>query len=275
MLGIDKTYPWFVPVGGYRLHIPSVVSRGETPDESFFWNSYLVEARTRASLRKYEVWDEPALYLRFAALPPPLDDEHWLAFASKYGPLRIEWHPYEIEEGMLRDDPDAVWDAAMEKRRPYLERGAPEIFTPVAETRREWWEQVVAMSSMVSKWRELVDATPLGQEFFLWSIAEMLNGRLLFLDNKGRMDPEGIVDTSFSLNPETNAPELALVPRSLLGAMWLQFASDVAAGGQLRACEVCANEFAVFPSDGRTMRRRTCSSGCRTKLSEEGKHRDD
>jgi hypothetical protein len=51
----------------------------------------------------------------------------------------------------------------------------------------------------------------------------------------------------------------------------MQLADHVLNGARYKRCEVCDNEFAVIPSDQRTMRRKTCSGACRTRLSAQGR----
>ena len=76
-------------------------------------------------------------------------------------------------------------------------------------------------------------------------------------------------------DPVTKQAELRLEARSLVGVMWMQLAAHVIEGAIFRRCEVCQNEFAVLPSDRRTLKRRTCSGSCRTRLAQKRKIQDD
>gem|GEM_PF-6542183 len=58
--------------------------------------------------------------------------------------------------------------------------------------------------------------------------------------------------------------KLAIVPRSLRDAIWLQFALAVLENKKYRACEVCGKSFEVSPQVARTTRT-LCSSACKQK----------
>lgn len=72
-------------------------------------------------------------------------------------------------------------------------------------------------------------------------------------------------------NPEMTELGLYLVPRSLLGALWLQFAQAVAGNKSYRQCEYCAAWFEVSLGASRPTRL-YCSDACRFKAY---RHRQD
>ncbi len=57
---------------------------------------------------------------------------------------------------------------------------------------------------------------------------------------------------------------LRLVPKNLLGALWLQFAREVDAGTEYRKCLVCAKRFPIS-AEGFRRNKKLCSDRCRQK----------
>ncbi len=63
---------------------------------------------------------------------------------------------------------------------------------------------------------------------------------------------------------EERESRLFLVPNSLIGAIWLQFAKAVDGNRNYRACEQCGTWFEVSPQTARS-HKKYCSSACRVK----------
>jgi len=64
--------------------------------------------------------------------------------------------------------------------------------------------------------------------------------------------------------PRTDWGDLRFAPRSLIEALWLQFAEAVCHDKDYRPCEVCGKPFEISPAVART-NRRLCSAGCKAK----------
>jgi hypothetical protein len=60
-------------------------------------------------------------------------------------------------------------------------------------------------------------------------------------------------------------PRLQPVPRTLLAALWLQFAAAVAEGKEYRTCRECGAWFELSPETART-NRRFCTNACRSRM---------
>jgi len=60
-------------------------------------------------------------------------------------------------------------------------------------------------------------------------------------------------------------PQFHVVPKTLLGAVWLQLALAITRDKNYRCCEFCGAWFAVVPGEGHTLARRFCSTNCRVR----------
>src|SRR5206468_8187324 len=87
----------------------------------------------------------------------------------------------------------------------------------------------------------------------LMHVQESVNGRL------GAMASPGL-----RWDAESGRMALELVPRGLLGALWLQFALAVGGNKEFRQCGQCNTWFELSPETSRT-NRLFCSGACRTR----------
>ena len=62
-------------------------------------------------------------------------------------------------------------------------------------------------------------------------------------------------------------PQVHVIPKTLLGAAWLQLALAISGDKDYRACESCGAWFATVPGEGYTLARRFCSTRCRMRAS--------
>jgi hypothetical protein len=77
---------------------------------------------------------------------------------------------------------------------------------------------------------------------------------------------EGRVSPRVAYHLDLNKPVLRLVPKDLLGAVWLQLAQAIDADKEYRACKECGKWFEIsLEGDGRTKRRQFCSEPCKSK----------
>jgi hypothetical protein len=86
----------------------------------------------------------------------------------------------------------------------------------------------------------------------LW-IADRVNTRL-----------SGEVSPHLDVDGQGDESVISFAPRSLIGALWLQFALAVAGDADFRACKECGNLFEVSKSASRSDRQ-FCSTACRVK----------
>lgn len=101
----------------------------------------------------------------------------------------------------------------------------------------------------------------------LWYIQQSINEYLTGRAPKRETERETervAISPHLLWNPEMTELGLYLVPRSLLGAMWLQFAQAVAGNKSYRQCEYCRKWFEVSLEASRPTRL-YCSNACRFK----------
>jgi hypothetical protein len=90
--------------------------------------------------------------------------------------------------------------------------------------------------------------------------------RLALLDPKlNRKTRARLVAVPFK--PDEERLRVGVSPRTLLGALWLQFARAVDGGFKYITCEACGAWIEVAPTDGRRQRRRFCRDTCRVNWS--------
>ena len=75
---------------------------------------------------------------------------------------------------------------------------------------------------------------------------------------------EGQVSAQLGLSPESTQDGLYLVPGSLLGALWLQFAQSLSEGREHRRCKFCGTWFEVGLDAWKTTKL-YCGDPCRMK----------
>ena len=109
---------------------------------------------------------------------------------------------------------------------------------PDGEALRWWREEIANMRRAVDAWETSPDAFSSHQEILIT-----------------RLDA--------SLVPIDGRPTLRIRPRTLIGAIRLQFAQAVASGLNIRTCDHCGKLFEIGGA-GRTRKARFCSDRCRT-----------
>jgi len=120
----------------------------------------------------------------------------------------------------------------------FLDRKAADRLGPQGEPLSFWRNQIADMRQAVDAWQASPDA------FF--SNRELTITRL-----------------DASLVPIGGKPTLRIRPRSLMGAIRLQFAQAVASGLDIRTCDHCGKLFEIGGA-GRTRKARFCSDRCRS-----------
>lgn len=73
---------------------------------------------------------------------------------------------------------------------------------------------------------------------------------------------DGLVGPEIRWDTSTSEPVMRIVPKSLLGALWFQFAQSLSGVREYRSCRNCGKAFEVS-SDGAKRSKQYCSSGCR------------
>jgi hypothetical protein len=286
-------FVWFRPSATYFRWVPgpnTQVSRGP----------WLVDARIIAcavSLPRYEPMREfPTLFYTFAALP--LTAEGVLAFANTYGCLGIaEKLPTEIDEGPAEGESLWDWDQEIRELRgtlavwqalkvhtdpvaalspyvtvtqeadrnakPYHIASAQEAAALTATLRAggDWYctvrsegDRALAPYRPSSPLEDVAmvmraAAMEFVQRGINWKLLEHTHAGLAYLPDRG--------DTH---------PRIRIIPRHLLGALWLQFARAVDGNKDYGQCLTCENRFEIsLQETGYRTNRSYCSDACRSK----------
>jgi hypothetical protein len=87
---------------------------------------------------------------------------------------------------------------------------------------------------------------------------------LLYAQDQINVRIESLASPRLVWDTSRTRMELRLVPDTLVGALWLQFAAAVAADKGFRRCGQCDAWFALAPAGGRSTKQ-FCSGACRTR----------
>ena len=258
MLAISQ-FQWFVPQNGYEA-VDAAKGRAIVAGTWLDWITGM-PARWYAPLR-----EEPSLFKNFASLNPT--ENEFLAFANKYGWLGRgtathgnvksnesidlwEFHHFKLRRAV------ALWE--MSRRGDF--KGLKKFL--------EWYPG--NENGFPAGWH--YDDQPYGtgripdlpgipyREDDVFTPAVV---RLQSMVNEKLEENScpGIVHSS-----EGGRPSLQIIPKNLLGAMWLQLAAAMAGSKEYRACADCGKWFEIS-RDGRagrggTMRKLYCNSACK------------
>ncbi len=192
--------------------------------------------------RTYEPLKEHSgLFRTFAATPT--SREAIRAFASEYGHLGEgglwAWGP---SKGMSFESDD--------ERQGYEEEAE---FMSIPQLFEEWEKAINEMRKAVDLWDRV--RTVKGDTKSMRELQEVVDQQL----NEVRI----VARFEITQRPACQ-PALHIVPSTLGGAMWLQFAQAIAGNRQLRQCKVCDRWFALSPEIARTSKY-YCSEACRSR----------
>ncbi len=260
---IDDAFVWEVPeqdlrwVGGESDPRPGDVSPAPTQR----W--LIADWRGRARFRVYQpLRDTPGLFLDFAAIrQPPLAENSApegtleiaaAEFASRYGPLGDRQQVVISVQDTQAVNPDARVGATV--------RG---------ESFPKWRGAVTQVSWAVELWRatshrdanavaELLKNSP------EYPRRDLEGGRSALRSIVANGLQEHSAYLTCSDTPSTGTFEIALIPQTLLGAIWLQLASAIERNIDFRRCDVCSSWFEIAPN-ARRKDQRYCSTACRSR----------
>ncbi len=266
-------------VGGYRW-IEATRRRDTPPGTPPEW--FLTDQPSARPGRPYELFhDAPAAFQEFGATP--LDRDGILSFAERYGNLGGPHAPELLDVPGLH----AVWGVSWARWQGEIKamRLAAALWGAIQATREG---DTDALRSII-RWTQpqrveyfspAVDDLPAGtvQKVIASRSPDMYPERLAWLRPGDLLAPalqELQRDVNLRLDEETATRlqwddnhaglRVQLVPRGLLGGVWLQLAHAIAANQVFRRCAQCGTWFAVHPGGrdtGRTSRQ-FCSESCR------------
>jgi hypothetical protein len=155
-----------------------------------------------------------------------------LLFANRYG-----WLGAPDRVALDGTEEDGYWDE------------------PV-ESFKLWSNEINLLSKAVGIWD-----TGKGVEHLPGLIDRGMNGRDAAFVEDG---PPNRVTPRFARDPLTGKMDLQVMPKNLLGALWLQLAEAIGGGKKFRQCDTCGGWFEVAPRHNRADRQ-FCTDACRSR----------
>jgi hypothetical protein len=273
----DRGFRWRVTEGGYRWEDLPILGREGREDEAKptrvltdgipFGQPY---GRT-----EYSPLTVGDLFLEFAATPAT--DDGILEFAN--------------QRGLLGESVSVVWP-----KRP----GGKSLHLGSAEPRDLWRRSIEDMHRAVNLWQLASSRDAAGLARLLTWKAEGANKGWFYRETppavgslsapvtpaKGIPNEPGDIVTPARLliqrwinasllkhasplllwNPDSGKQVIRIVPKNLLGAMWLQFARAMAGEASYRQCKACGKWLTISTQDhGYNTNREFCSAACRQK----------
>jgi hypothetical protein len=186
-----------------------------------------------------------------------------LGFANRYGLLGLQFEPFKTPSGkLIQAERVGAWVDEIDAMRR-----AVHLWEEIEKQEEE------SLLNHLRRWRP--SGATLGRDTvhfsgYKYEIAEKIESgdvlararlvlsELLAQKLRDHASPE--------LVPDERAKNLSLriVPKNLLGAMWLQFARTVEGSRDVRQCSMCGNWMFISPDTFRT-NRRYCSDTCRVR----------
>ncbi len=274
------TFQWMMSTNGFSV-VPVQPSDLDSSLKVRGRGWVLTENSPR-SLRRYKpLSDHPTLFRQFADLP--LEGEAIGRFANQFGLLGTRPYPDpESDPQSARDEPhgellsdwlrhiaalkDAVvvWDAvgtADEEALSKIKRSA-KLFT------RPTWYSGECMKfdpdDPDEDYHKSLDYEEAKQRLRKGRLLEVATTFVVDTVNQ-HMVGNGVA-ARLHLRPDGQDPDLYIVPRNLLGAMWLQLADAIDKKKEFRRCRMCNKplEISTSPTGYRT-NRRFCSDLCKVR----------
>jgi hypothetical protein len=283
-------FEWAVPKEGYRWVTGKrwvgklVPSENRLAAAAEGTESFLIECPSEAATMNRPLHD--ALFREFAETP--LTPEGVLGFANRHGWLgvaqlvgsevfRDETHPPRERPVRLCERKDTwlaeiaamyrlvrLWDSIAHGRR-HAHNGAKRF-----EQRIAWIPDVEMRYEWVTDYeneREVIASRVLRPDLFerlqgLKNLKQVLPWYLQLAVNK-KLHEHG-VHVRLLWDRKFEHLGLAMVPTTLIGFLWLQFAKAIEGGTSYRQCKDCGKWFAFGAPSGRTDKR-FCSGTCKAR----------
>ncbi len=278
-------FRWYAPVDGegYRWLTRAEVHNVRRDGPFFDTSDLAFESEVRSDdetlvlasgvatrFRAYRpLADEPALFRVFGELDPT--KEALLSFANRYGPL--VYHRAVNQEGQEEAGTDNSriagtilgWEYQQKKMAQLLR-----LWGLIIEAKEEPLREIISWKGdyvYARLWGEEKDY-PLGQPpGGAFIPGALLQPARVFLDRmvSGSMVISGKVTIGVEWDCFADEDYLEVMPLSLLGAMYFQFAQAIAEKKQYRRCVVCNRWIELSPRINR-VDRLTCGNSCRMAL---------
>lgn len=201
---------------------------------------------------------KPPSHCLLSHLQLSLDSDEWLQASS----LALKW----VGAGAVFGDSEDLWRSNIRKLKALI----------------EVWENIKDRNQRELKKYLRVEPDPDGKSTRItWTgPAEKYWSSVSYFD---LLQPHNVLDAAHlemerticeettsgsdlyvSFVAKAHLPELAVQPKSLRDAIWLQFAVAVCENKSFRQCDICGKAFEVSPDVART-NRRLCSPACKAK----------
>jgi endonuclease YncB( thermonuclease family) len=246
-------FVWRVPERGYRWVAVGPEAKVRRPRSSGGSTTARTEVLVPVCpwlLDEYEpLVEHTGLFRTFADTRPTR--EGILEFANIYGNLGAEFDALDTLDAMEQPlHSYSPWD---ERAEPYDEacRGLADQYRST-DTLRRWQSQIAQMRRCVEAW-DRVRRGQAGDE----TVREIHRVVNYVLDGDQ-------FRVAFEATRRGSRMMLQVVPKSLLGALWAQFALSMAGDKEYRACPSCHRWFELAPETARTSRV-YCREACRSR----------
>lgn len=220
----------------------------------------------RSLVMRYDpVKAEPALFRNFAELEPT--EEAIRQFANKYGLLGISIHILVEHEGKLTmsvGEELKVWAREIRDMRhavEVLEAIEKEDYNELQ--RRFRVSPGEAAYEHDGRWEWIYHENIRPDLATYVAEDDLISPAMFFIQRAINAKLTEHAAPRLLYNPDQGSMVLRIVPKNLLGAMWLQFAEAIDSTRKFDRCEQCNRWFAVSPSE-RTSRK-FCSDACKSK----------
>jgi Homeodomain-like domain len=258
---------WEVPLGGFRWLDASAVAGG-TPQR---WLTEAIPVGLAVDVRRYSPLDEyPALFRTFA--DTPLTEDGISRFANQFGGLGA-WEQIRLTAGpelvMGMGEPRHIWMNEIDAMRR-----AAQLWDAVRHRDTLWFQQHVRVEPKSSEeiWVSYLEEGVLyHREVIGPDLAgfvrphDVRRPTLLFVQKMINMRLWEHTAPRILYDPRRDGLGVYLVPKNLLGALWLQCARAVDANKDYRRCGGGCGRWMEISLDAHRTHRRFCSDACRNK----------
>jgi hypothetical protein len=247
-------FTWYRPkkAEGFRIEVRTLIHDPNRPRAP---EPLLVEQASE--FEPYHPLDESGLFLTFASTKRNRQDV--LQFAQRYGRLgqNVEFKFYPAGSSL----PGALREGELCEQlcRWYGNMGQlADLCTLWEMARRGDRKELLAWSKRIA-WR-LID--PLTHEVLLSPERDPVQFAYQFLGDQSSRAMKGLLEPRIVWDESVARPMPKIVPTSLLGALYLQFACAVGEDRDFQQCLHCKKWFELAPGLNRADRR-FCSDSCR------------
>jgi len=228
--------------------------------------------------REYDPFNEElALYREFGLVKPTT--ERILSFANRWGALGSEATcEFELlaSEGAERMRGSSTWGEATEnwKREAGMMYDAITFWDAMRDGQTKTLEASIWPDGDAVVWR----SAPIGrgttgrriitaphyrpERLEEWKKHGLDRAALFVVQDLVNQGMHSRVHQQLQWDGFSDRPRLLIVPRNLIGALWLQFANAIDGEYDYGKCKACSSWFEIAPGSGRP-EKRYCSDACR------------